>query len=245
SDIDAESWFAKGNFRPRQESTDTSELDAWRRVTDNLARKQYSVCEAMVDDLVAFGRAWHPDVIVHDPVTFAGPVAAEVLGVPSVSHLYGLARLLRLEIEDWVGDRVRPGYLELFERWNRTPRVDPTAWIDPCPPSLRWPGQREISPRHAMRYVPYNGPGRAPDWLLRPSGRPRICVTWGTSQHKKLGEGVMEMFGRLTREIAGQGAEVVLTVGGMVPEQVGHLGPMPDNVRLVDWVPLNLLLSRC
>lgn len=245
TDIDAERWFAGGNFRPHTEETDTSEYDPWKRVTRRLAEKQYSVCEAMVDDLVEFGRRWSPDAIVHDPVTFAGPVAAEVLGIPSVSHLYGLARLLRLEIEDWVGETPRPGFLELFQRWDSTPRVDPTAWIDPCPPSLRWPGQRPIDPRHPMRYISYNGPGSAPRWLLDRAERPRVCVTWGTSQQKKLGPAVFELFGRIVGEIAKHDVDVLLLTGGMSEAELAHLGTLPGNVRPLPWVPLNLLLPHC
>src|SRR4051812_46742316 len=47
------------------------------------------LAEAMVDDLVAFAQAWRPDVVVADPLTYAGPIAAAVLGVPAVRHLFG------------------------------------------------------------------------------------------------------------------------------------------------------------
>ena len=99
-DIDAESWYRRGTFVPKKAEDDEPEINAWMRVTDQLAAKQFSVCEEMVDGLVDFARAWRPDLIVADPVTFAGPVAGQVLGIPTVSHLYGLARLLRLDIAD-------------------------------------------------------------------------------------------------------------------------------------------------
>ncbi len=243
-DIDAESWYRRGTFVPKKAEDDEPEINAWMRVTDQLAAKQFSVCEEMVDGLVDFARAWRPDLIVADPVTFAGPVAGQVLGIPTVSHLYGLARLLRLDIADWVGTRHRAGYLDLFSRWKVDPLLDPAAWIDPCPPGLRWPGQREID-RRQMRYIPYNGPGSEPDWLLERPERPRVCVTWGTSQQKKLGVGIIELFGRIASSVASLGVEVVLTVGAMDPEHRGHLGDLPDNVRTVDWIPLNALVSRC
>ncbi|WP_109002365.1 nucleotide disphospho-sugar-binding domain-containing protein [Streptomyces rishiriensis] len=241
-DIDADSWYRRGTFVPKPADPDEPEINAWMRVTDQLAEKQFSVCEHMVDGLVDYCRKWRPDLIVHDPVTFAGPVAGAVLGLPTVSHLYGLARLLRLDIKDWVGTEHRQGYLDLFDRWGVEPLLDPDAWIDPCPPGLRWPGQHEIN-RVQMRYIPYNGPGVAPSWLLEPPSRPRVVVTWGTSQQKKLGVGIIELFGRIARSAASLDVEVVLTVGAMDPEHRGHLGELPDNVRAVDWLPLSALVQ--
>ncbi|MDC0772584.1 nucleotide disphospho-sugar-binding domain-containing protein [Streptomyces sp. HD] len=242
TDIDADAWYRSGTFVPRPVEGEP-ETATWMRVTDRLAAKQFSVCEHMVDGLVEFCRRWRPDLIVHDPVTFAGPVAGQVTGVPTVSHLYGLARLLRLDIKDWVGTEHRPGYLELFDRWGVEPLLDPAAWVDPCPPGLRWPGQREIN-RMQMRYIPYNGPGTEPDWGYEGSGRPRVLVTWGTSQQKKQGTEVIELFGRIARSVAALGAEVVLTVGAMDSAHRRHLGELPDTVRTVDWVPLGMLAQR-
>lgn len=243
-DIDAESWYRKGTFVPEPAVAGEPENAVWMRVTDKLAAKQFSVCEHMVDGLVEFARHWRPDLIVHDPVTFAGPVAGQVLGVPTVSHLYGLARLLRLDIKDWIGTEHRDGYLALFERWDVEPLLHPDAWVDPCPPALRWPGQREID-RVQMRYLPYNGPGIDPDWLRDEPGRPRVLLSWGTSQQKKLGTDIIELFGRIARGVASLDAEVVLTVGAMEPEHRRHLGELPDNVRTVDWVPLSSLVPSC
>ncbi|MEU6284555.1 nucleotide disphospho-sugar-binding domain-containing protein [Streptomyces sp. NPDC047028] len=243
-DIDAAAWYARDVFRPRKARQDEPDDAAWVRVTDQLALKQFSVAEHMVDGLLEYARAWRPDVIVHDPVTFAGPVVAQVLGIPSVSHLYGMARLLRLEIADRTGTEPNPEYLRLFERHGVEPRVDPTLWIDPCPPSLRWPGQRDIA-RQQIRYVPYNGPGAEPDWLLRPARRPRVCVTWGTSQQKKMGVGVIETFGRVVRAVADLDVEVLLTVGATEQDHLRHLGELPENVRPVGWVPLSMLLDGC
>ncbi|WP_030668754.1 nucleotide disphospho-sugar-binding domain-containing protein [Streptomyces rimosus] len=243
-DIDADSWYSRNAFVPRRAYDGEPEDAAWVRVTDQLALKQAAVAEAMADGLVDYGRSWRPDLVVHDPVTFAGPVAAQVLGVPSVCHLYGMARHLRLEIADRTGTEPNPAFLSLFDRFGVAPRVDPTLWIDPCPPSLRWPGQREIS-RRQIRYVPYNGPGAEPEWLRTPGRRPRVCVTWGTSQQKKMGVGVIELFGRIVRAVAELDVEVLVTVGATEREHLRHLGDLPDNVRPVGWVPLSVLADGC
>ncbi|GAA3726021.1 nucleotide disphospho-sugar-binding domain-containing protein [Streptomyces tremellae] len=243
-DIDAESWYRSGTFVPGPAAEGEPENAVWMRVTDKLAAKQFSVCEHMVDDLVDHARAWRPDLIVHDPVTFAGPVAGQVLGIPTVSHLYGLARLLRLDIKDWVGTEHRTGYLDLFSRWGVEPLLHPEVWVDPCPPSLRWPRQVAID-RAPMRYLPYNGPGTVPEWLSEKPGKPRVLVSWGTSQQKKLGTSIIELFAGVVRSVASLDVEVVLTVGAMEPEHRRHLGELPDNVRTVDWVPLSSVVPSC
>src|SRR5579859_64491 len=41
----------------------------------------------MIDDVVAFGRRFDPDLVLFETYAFAGPLAAAVLGVPAVHHL--------------------------------------------------------------------------------------------------------------------------------------------------------------
>ena len=44
---------------------------------------------AMLADLVPLGRDWQPDLIIHDEGESAGPIAAAILGIPSVCHGFG------------------------------------------------------------------------------------------------------------------------------------------------------------
>ncbi|MFI6346425.1 nucleotide disphospho-sugar-binding domain-containing protein [Streptomyces sp. NPDC050560] len=248
ADIDLDARLAKGELAPRPPGADSGG-DPYTRVVDNMARLQFDTARAMADGVVDFARSWRPDVIVHDPVTYAGPVAGQVLGVPTVGHLYGMARVPRLELADlWKGTTPRAGYGALFEPYGVEPRVQPDAWIDPRPASMRWPEEdqeRAAVPSRPMRYVPYNGPGALPSWLDRRADRPRVCVTWGTTQQKKLGVGVVETFGDYIRAIARLDVEVVVTVGAADEAMRGPLRDLPERVRTVEWVPLGLLLSRC
>ena len=54
-----------------------------------IGRYQVAAAEAMVDDTVTFAREWQPDVVVYDSFSYAGPVAAAAIDVPSVRHLTG------------------------------------------------------------------------------------------------------------------------------------------------------------
>jgi UDP:flavonoid glycosyltransferase YjiC (YdhE family) len=249
TEIDLDARLAKGELAPKPPEPDEPERSVWDRVVDNMARLQFDTALAMVDDLVAFARSWQPDLVVQDPVSYAGQVAGQVIGVPTVGHLYGMARVARIELTDlWSGIEPRPGFIDLFDRFGAEPRANPDAWIDPRPESLRWPESdpdRAAVPSHAMRYIPYNGTGSLPDWLMTPPDRPRVCVTWGTTQQKKLGISVVETFRTYVDAIAGLDVEIVLTVGAAEASLLKPLQDLPDNVRTVGWVPLNLLLSRC
>src|SRR5579864_5958543 len=43
----------------------------------------------MIDDVLAAGREFGPDLVLFETYAFAGPLAAELLGVPGVNHLLG------------------------------------------------------------------------------------------------------------------------------------------------------------
>ena len=84
---------------PRGWAADPDLLDAGQhRVLEALADKQCLVADAMAGDLIDFAQSWRPDVIVHDTLTFAGVVAASVLGVPSFAHTWGSSTVIRVEM---------------------------------------------------------------------------------------------------------------------------------------------------
>jgi UDP:flavonoid glycosyltransferase YjiC (YdhE family) len=114
--------------------------------------------------------------------------------------------------------------------------------IDPSPPSLRLPVPE---PFLECRYVPYNGPGTAPAWLGSPSELPRICLTWGMSVARlsgQIGPAALDPFRCTVDALAEVDAEVVLTT---TRDQLERLGTLPDNVRPLESVPLQLLLPHC
>ncbi|MFJ6194900.1 nucleotide disphospho-sugar-binding domain-containing protein [Micromonospora sp. NPDC092111] len=192
--------------------------------------------DALLDELVAFGRSWRPDLMVWEPFNLAAPVAAAALDVPGVLHLWGpdSSVTLRLDPESVIGP--------LAGRFGlRATDVDLTGTmtLDPVPPPMQVPTAR---PGRPIRFVPYNGTAVLPSWLRRPADRPRVCVTTGTMMS---GVGLGDRLGlpRIIRSVAELDVEVVVVVER--GQQAG-LGPLPDNVRLVDApLAMRLVLPTC
>ncbi|MGF6888265.1 UDP:flavonoid glycosyltransferase YjiC (YdhE family) [Nocardia sp. GAS34] len=190
--------------------------------------------EETVNDLVAFGRFWRPDLVVHDPFNLAAAVAAQVLAVPVVKHLWGADFTEMTPVQDAVatGELVRRFGIDRL-------REDSDLVLDPCPPAMQLPPGR--SPRRPIRFVPYNGVAEHPLWLRYPPARPRVCVTWGTLMSEVdredlfLAPGVVEALAELD-------VEVVIAVD---PRSRPRFGSLPDNARFADALALHVVLPSC
>ncbi|MGW6294037.1 activator-dependent family glycosyltransferase [Streptomyces sp. NPDC055058] len=207
--------------------------------------------DPIVDDLVALARDWRPDLIVRDPIAYAGAIAARACGA---AH----ARLL------WCADvygQARSTFVELARDVPEDQRVDPLAdWIDErgraygvscdegllsgqftldtLPESLRPPSDLH---QLSMRYVPYNGAAVHGDWLREQPMRPRVCVTLGRTNTEAYGGDYVDVAGVL-RALSRLDADIV---AALMPEQAEHLGDLPPNVMAVSGVALSTLLPTC
>lgn len=210
--------------RPGPEELRAIVLDAFR-VFERFA-------SAMVDELVEYARHWRPDVIVYEPTTYAAPIAAAVIGVPAVRYLWGI---------DYTC-RARPYEPELLADLCARFGLDQVETlgdltIDPCPPELQVAAD---CPRQLVRYVPYNGPGALPRWLIDPPARPRVCLTWGTSSIR-LGSHLF-IAPEVLEAIDDPGVEIVAAVSKGCRDRLPADRP---NVRVVENLPLHLLLPSC
>jgi UDP:flavonoid glycosyltransferase YjiC (YdhE family) len=198
------------------------------------ARLFAAMSERMMDGTVAVARAWRPDLVVHSYGHAAGPTAAAAVGAPSVLHGLG-AMSMPTRLLDLVEEATRPA----VERARVGAPAQPAAMLDVSPPRLRaqvWPSS------WPMRYVPFNGGGVLPDWLSPssgPPGRARVCVTLGTVVPLMAGT---DGLGDIVRVLAELDVEVVLALG---EADASSVGAVPDNVRVVGWVPLSALLPTC
>jgi UDP:flavonoid glycosyltransferase YjiC (YdhE family) len=246
-DADVAAFMASGAFRPKPPQPNETVEENLARFVDGIAPIAFLRCDGMVEETVAFARAWQPDLVVYDPVTFAGPVAAQVLGVPAVCSLYGMVRHFRVESDSIWGTGLRPEYVEQFTRFGVEPLANPAAWIDPCPPSLRWRPEDGPSshtgdePKFDMQFIRYNGSALVPDWLVGKPERPRVIFTWGTTQERKLGPEVVRYARQTIDVLASFDVEVVVTVATTAQPDGGELAGLPANVRTVEWVPLQVL----
>lgn len=127
------------------------------------------------DGVVDLAGKWPPDLVIYDVLTPEGALAADLGGVPSVYHSLGLYGAAETEPPIDMGlDDPTESFPRYGRKWNREeiPYV-----IDPSP-------SRAVPPHGTtvplpVRFVPYNGPGGVPAWLLEPAPRGRICVLWG------------------------------------------------------------------
>lgn len=187
---------------------------------------------------VDLARDWGADLVVHDPLAIEGLLAAKVTGVPAVLHAWGPVGAdeddpaLRLMPQDPAGFFPRHGVGEPGPHL-----VDHI--VDPCPAPLR-PGSAETG-QLPVRYVPYNGPGEMPAWVLQPPARPRVCVIWGTSLTRMFGPRSFAV-PEVLRALGDLDVEVVLTG---LPQDTAALRQLPDNVRVLDRFPLRFLLPSC
>ena len=185
----------------------------------------------MVDDLLALGRSWRPDLVVYDALTLAGPLVARLLGVPAVRHLFG---------PDCTYLMNATGMAAVMDRFG-VDDVDLAAW----PVSIR--ARRDCKSRTVRRiryrFVPYPGLAEVP--LMAEPTKPRICLTWGPSVHRLLGERaflpaeVVLGCARLANE---RGADLVLAI---TASQRRMLGDLPAGVQVAESVPLDVLLPTC
>jgi UDP:flavonoid glycosyltransferase YjiC (YdhE family) len=195
--------------------------------------------DEMFDATMAFGREWQPDLLISEAAELTGPLVARVLGIPQVTHGFGLAiPPRRLQT---AADTLAP----LWARAGQEPRpyagCYDHAYIDPYPPSMQ---PDDLS--HILRVLPIRpGGGRAdasgspPDWLqsVLEDGRPLVYATCGTLFNEPA------LLRVVSAALATRPDTVaVVTVGpGADP---AALGPQPDHVHVIDYVEQDVVLRH-
>lgn len=207
-----------------------------------------------VDGLVDLALAWQPDLVLWEPFTFAGAVAARVCGA---AH----ARLLTMA-DLFLSTRQR--YLRMLKELPAERRDDALGgWLTWTLARYGLPFDEEAitgqwtidqlpegvridlgGPTVPMRYVPYNGqvPSVVPEWLHADPGRPRVCVTLGMTARTSAMPNTVSV-DEVFKAVEGLDVEVVATLSA--EEQALLTGGVPGNVRLVEHVPLDVLLPTC
>ncbi|MFB9966497.1 hypothetical protein ACFFOP_28370, partial [Sinosporangium siamense] len=131
----------------------------WWRVINN----------PMIADLTDFCRYWRPDLVIWEPISFAGPIAAKASGAAHARFMWGLdvfarmrAHYVRLRDEqpeqrredslaEWIGSQGAQFGVEFTEDMTTGHFT-----LDYTPPSMRF----DLDYHHVpLRYVPYNGTG--------------------------------------------------------------------------------------
>ncbi|WP_327000800.1 activator-dependent family glycosyltransferase [Dactylosporangium sp. NBC_01737] len=204
----------------------------------------------LIADLVAFAKAWRPDLVIWEPTAFAGAVAAKACGAAHARLLYGAdvyglgrAHYLRL-----IGEE--PGRTDRMAEWLdgyarrhggafTEDMVTGHFTIDQLPRSL----QTEAPDLHYVRtqYIPYGGPAVVPQWLWKQPERPRIALTMGLSA-TEVYNGYTVDVQDILEHLADLDVEVVATVAQNAQDKLTRI---PDNARVESYVPLHALLPTC
>ncbi|MEU6812782.1 nucleotide disphospho-sugar-binding domain-containing protein [Streptomyces sp. NPDC046831] len=227
-------------FRRRAEQTGTSGQLVWYRSGVIEEADVGSAVELFgeLSDLVAPGavslaRRWRPELVVSTDIQGSGPLVASLLSVPLVP----LSALFAL-VPDMV-ERLRGAMAATYDHYgvSGTPRLVQPVRTTPL----------SVNPQRSdhllMRHIPYNGSyldvGSLPDWLMREPERRRVLLTLGTFVPKYGGLAVLP---ELMDQLQAVDAEFVLALGDVDQEQIP---PVPSNVRLEGWLPLNAVLGSC
>ncbi|WP_409493540.1 activator-dependent family glycosyltransferase [Amycolatopsis sp. cmx-11-12] len=207
--------------------------------------------EAVMDDIVEFAREWRPDLVIWDPMTFSGPVAARASGAAHARMLFGqdfIGRMrghfMRLKLQQQPGNQQDPmaEWLDAtMKRFNSSFAEEMVVgqWsIDSTPAWMRLPLDINYVP---VRFVPYHGPVAVPEWLSERPARPRVCLTAGISGREVMG-GDWVPIPQMLEAVADLDIDVVATLDA---SQLEAVKAIPDNVQLFDFFPLNVLMPTC
>lgn len=182
----------------------------------------------MIDDVVRLGREFGAEAVLFDTEAFCGPLAAEVLGLPSVHHAFGA--LPDAEVQQLATDALSP----LWRSFGRD--VPPGAGLHRGPTVAVFPPR--IDPwshlfRDQIRSVRTVAPltGSA-----RPTRPPQVYVTFGTQW------GNADLFREVIAALAGEALQLMITTGGIDPSDLGEL---PPNVTAVRYRPQEDILPSC
>ena len=191
----------------------------------------------MLDDLLPIARQWQPDVLVHEQGELAGPLVAELVGVPHVTHAFGgavpasiLADAAQHVAPLWAeSGRPMPPYAGCYEH----------LYLDICPPSLQTLPLDHIAHRQPLRPVSYTGEasGSLPSGLMTDDSRPLVYLTLGTVVSKP---GLLRA---VVDAVAALEIRLLVTVGPY--GDPASLGPQPAHVLVERYVSQTEVLPLC
>ena len=207
----------------------TDGLIAKRVVGDVFARID---ARAAFPGILAACRAWSPDVVISETTEFAGPLAAEIVGLPSVcvglsqqgKEEYMLPLIVEAidDLRAYAGLAPDPRAARLLGRPYFT--LFPAALEDPATPT-RLASHRFREGRPAVRrHLIYGGPV---------DDRPLVYLSFGSVvPTSDLYPGI---YRAAVDALAPLPLRLLVTVGR--DRDPADLGPVPANVRVERWVP--------
>ncbi|MFC8516108.1 glycosyltransferase [Streptomyces sp. NPDC057257] len=216
-ELDSEAEYRRGEERRKQQNLGTR------------MGKFSFFGDEMADALVDFAGGWRPDLVVYPPLGVAGPLVAAKYDLPVVMQTVGFGH------QRWHVEGVTRSMADAYARHGVEGPPRDLAWLDIAPPSMRVLDEPDL---WSMRYVPFNGGTVLEDWWSADTGRPRVVVSLGTL--KPMVDGI-DLIKWVVESADESDAEFVLSLGEHGQREIDSL---PDNVRLVSWIPMGPLLGR-
>ncbi|MGQ0838808.1 nucleotide disphospho-sugar-binding domain-containing protein, partial [Actinokineospora sp.] len=206
----------------------------------------------LIAGLVEFARHWRPALVIWDPLSMAGPIAAKACGAAHARLLFGIdvyggvrQLFLRLKAEqplarqadplaDWLGSYARKYGGEYTEDM-----ATGHATIDQFPLSLQTeaPGLDYLR----MQYIAYGGAATVPAWLQKPPTKPRVALTMGLSA-TEIYSGYTINAQEIFDSLADLDIELVATIAESEQKKLTRI---PDNTRVVSYAPWHALAPTC
>jgi glycosyltransferase (activator-dependent family) len=206
----------------------------------------------LISGLVEYARHWQPDLVVWEPTTHAGAIAAEACGAAHARLMWSIdvfavarANYVRLLSEQALWDQTDPfadwigGYARKYGIEHSEDLATGHFTIDQLPDSLRM--EADGLNYLPVQYTPYGGPAVIPKWLHAPPSRPRVAFTLGSTAIDS-STGYAFDLTEILAQLASLDVEVVATIAESEQHKLGRL---PSNVRLVSYVPLDALAASC
>jgi glycosyltransferase (activator-dependent family) len=206
----------------------------------------------LIAGLVEFARYWKPDLVIWEPMTFAGAIAAKACGAAHARLLFGIDvyggfRQLykRLMAEQPEAEQADPlgDWLAAYGRKYGYDYSDDMATgnftIDQFPRSLQV--EAEDLDYVRMQFIPYGGVAVVPKWLQEPPKRRRVALTLGLSA-TQVYNGYNVPVADILNALSDVDIEVVATIA---ESEQDKLGRVPDNARVVSFAPMQPLAATC
>jgi glycosyltransferase (activator-dependent family) len=246
---------ARGGPLPPFDVAEFPERLSWEHLRDGyqeVVGVNRVINNRMIPNMVSFCRSWQPDLVIWEPDTYAGAVAAKASGAAHARLLWSLdffgitrGHFVRMRDEQAAGERERDAlatwlgdqagkYGAKFSEDMATGQFT----IDQLPKSLRTEADLHYVP---MRYVPYNGTAVVPKWLWQQPERPRVCLTLGTTSTDRFG-GYAVSVPDILDSLSDLDTEVVATLPDTERDKLERI---PDNTKILSFVPLHALVPTC
>jgi MGT family glycosyltransferase len=199
---------------------------------------------AMAPDLFQIADSWRPDVVVREPMEFAGCVLAEALSIPHAA-CGPLFSYWQAAWHDVPGEVGKPNLDNLRGRYGLPPDPQLTMlhrylYLAFLPAEFLHPDLAPPPTVHFLRPVSFNRSGSEtlPEWMAHLPARPIVHASLGTVFNRTPG-----VFEAIIKGLRDQAINLIVAVGR--DQDPAAFGIQPPNVRIERYIPHTLLLPHC